>query len=67
MTGDSLVRTVQTPTQIEIATRLRTLAIEMDDIAVCMDYYGGFAEWAQRGREMPSMSKITPNARQPAE
>lgn len=36
----------------EIAQRLRILADEMDDIAVCMDYFGGLAEWARHGREI---------------
>lgn len=46
------------PTQTEIATRLRALAVEMDDIAVAMDYYGGFAEWAKHGREIAGAGGI---------
>ena len=45
-------------TQTEIAARLRLLAYEMDDIAACMDYYGGFAKWAQRGREVAGGGNI---------
>lgn len=30
----------------------------MDSIAVAMDYYGGFAEWAQHGREMAGAGNI---------
>jgi len=39
-------------TRDQIAARLRSLASEMDDIAVAMDYYGGLAEWAVYGREL---------------
>lgn len=46
------------PTQLEIAARLRRLADEMDDMAVMMDYYGGFAEWAQHGREIAGAGDI---------
>jgi hypothetical protein len=46
------------PAQIEIAERLRTLADDMDDIAVVMDYYGGFAEWSQHGREIAGAGAI---------
>jgi hypothetical protein len=52
------------PTQMEIAARLRKLADEMDDISVMMDYYGGFAAWAQHGREIAGAGTI---ARQWAE
>lgn len=46
------------PTHIEIAERLRLLADDMEDIAVMMDYYGGFAEWAQHGREIAGAGNI---------
>jgi len=46
------------PTQIEIAERLRTLADDMDDIAVVMDYYGGFSAWSRHGREMAGAGAI---------
>lgn len=36
----------------------------MDDIAVTMDYYGGFAEWSRHGREISGAGEI---ARQWAE
>jgi hypothetical protein len=49
---------VVTPTKIDIAARLRKLADEMDDIAVAMDYYGGFSEWAQHGREIAGAGTI---------
>jgi hypothetical protein len=49
---------VGTPTKDEIAARLRRLADEMDDIAVTMDYYGGFAVWAQHGREIAGAGTI---------
>ena len=52
----------QTPA--EIAARLRTIAYEMDCIAVLMDYYGGLSEWAKHGREMAGAGAI---ARQWAE
>lgn len=45
-------------TKPEIAARLRRLADEMDDIAACMDYYGGFAEWAKHGREIAGAGSI---------
>ena len=46
------------PTKVQIAVRLRKLADEMDDISLCMDYYGGLAEWAQHGREIAGAGKI---------
>lgn len=55
---------VGTPSKDEIAARLRRLADEMDDIAVTMDYYGGFAEWSRHGREIAGAGEI---ARQWAE
>jgi hypothetical protein len=41
-----------------IAARLRALAREMDDIAAAMDYYGGFAEWSEHGREIAGAGNI---------
>ncbi len=46
------------PTQIEIAERLRTLADDMDDIAVAMDYCGGFAKWARHGRKITGSGNL---------
>jgi hypothetical protein len=46
------------PTHSDISARLRSLADEMDNIAVAMDYYGGFAEWAQHGREIAGAGAI---------
>lgn len=46
------------PTPLEIAKRLRALADEMDGISVAMDYYGGFSEWAQHGREIAGAGAI---------
>lgn len=40
------------PSQREIASRLRKLAEDMGELAVAMDYYGGFSEWAKHGREL---------------
>lgn len=41
------------PTPREIATRLATLAAEMQDLGACMDYFGGFnARIAQHGAQM---------------
>ncbi len=45
-------------TKSEIATRLRKLAAEMDELAVAMDYYGGLAKWAQHGREIAGAGSI---------
>lgn len=49
---------VGAPTKYEIAARLRKLADEMDEIAVTMDYYGGFAEWSRHGREIAGAGEI---------
>lgn len=48
----------QPPTRAEIATRLHGLATEMDSLAAAMDYYGGFARWAQHGREIAGAGNI---------
>ena len=52
------------PSREDIARRLVGLAEEMDSVAVAMDFYGGFAEWAQYGREIAGAGRI---ARQWAE
>ena len=52
------------PTKTVIAARLRMMADDMDYLAACMDYYGGFAEWSKHGREMAGAGAI---ARQWAE
>lgn len=49
------------PTKEEIAARLIKLADEMEDIAVAMDYYGGFAQWSRHGREMAGAGTIARN------
>jgi len=46
------------PTKTVIAARLRMLADDMDYLAACMDYYGGFAEWAKHGREIAGAGAI---------
>jgi hypothetical protein len=46
------------PTKTVIAARLRMLADDMDYIAACMDYYGGFSEWARHGREIAGAGNI---------
>jgi hypothetical protein len=55
---DDKLPVVVTPTKMDIAARLRKLADEMDDIAVAMDYYGGFLEWARHGREIAGAGTI---------
>lgn len=41
------------PKPREIATRLATLAAEMQDLGACMDYFGGFnARIAKHGAQM---------------
>lgn len=52
------------PTPEEIASRMRTIAYEMDCIFVLMDYYGGLSYWAKHGREIAGAGTI---ARQWAE
>jgi hypothetical protein len=41
-----------------IVERLRNLADDMDEVSVMMDYYGGFTEWAQHGREIAGAGAI---------
>ena len=45
-------------TKSQIATRLRILVEDMNEIAVAMDYYGGFSEWAQHGRELVGAASV---------
>ena len=45
-------------TKHQISAKLRVLAAEMDDIAIAMDYYGGFAEWSEHGREIAGAGNI---------
>lgn len=52
-------RTHGTPTAETIAIKLRLLASAMDDVAVDLDYYGGFAKWSEHGREMSNAGNIT--------
>ena len=47
------------PPKIKLARRLRWLASHMAQTAADMDYYGGFAEWAQHSKEMLGASVIT--------
>ena len=56
--GHAELSVVGTPTKEEIAARLRRLAEEMDDIAVAMDYYGGFDGWGKHGREIAGAGTI---------
>ncbi|WP_186411237.1 hypothetical protein [Candidatus Propionivibrio aalborgensis] len=46
------------PTKPFIAARLRMLADDMEYLAACMDYYGGFAEWSKHGREIAGAGAI---------
>ena len=46
------------PTKNVIAARLRMLADDMEYLATCMDYYGGFAEWSKHGREIAGAGAI---------
>ena len=45
-------------TKADIAKDLRCIAKHMLDIATSMDYYGGFSEWSQHGKEMAMASAI---------
>lgn len=44
--------TTTPPSKAELASRLRALAIHMLEVAVEMDYYGGFSEVAVHSREL---------------
>ena len=60
MTADkiSAMTSLTPPTKAEIAARLRALGTEMENIAVMMDYYGGFAPWSHHGREIAGAGRI---------
>lgn len=45
-------------TKSEISERLRVLTEEMYNLAAAMDYYGGFSEWAQYGKELAGAASI---------
>ena len=42
----------------DIAAQLRWLAEHADDIATSMDYYGGFAHWSAKGKELAGAAQI---------
>ena len=44
--------------QSEIANALDQLAVDIEDIATVMDYFGGFAAWAKHAREMVGAAGI---------
>lgn len=46
------------PTKAELASRLRALATHMLEVAVEMDYYGGFSEIALHARELHGAAHI---------
>ena len=43
--------------QHDIAKRLRTLSAEMSELAVEIDYFGGFAWWARLSGEVAGVSE----------
>lgn len=45
-------------TPLQIAKQLRKLSKLMTTLGVAMDYYGGFGEIAQHGREMVGAGEI---------
>lgn len=49
------------PSQSDIAQKLRALSATMSDIAVEMDYFGGFAEWTQHSNELLGASAVVGN------
>ena len=50
--------TTTPPSKAELASRLRALAIHMLEVAVEMDYYGGFSEVAVHSRELQGAAGI---------
>ena len=42
----------------DIAAQLRWLAEHAEDIATSMDYYGGFAHWSAKGKELAGAAQI---------
>lgn len=51
--------TTTPPSKSELASRLRALATHMLDVAVEMEYYGGFSEIALHGQELCGAAGIT--------
>ena len=51
--------TTAPPSKSELASRLRVLAAHMLEMAVQMDYYGGFSEMALHGKELHGAACIT--------
>lgn len=45
-------------TKDQIAEELLALSYKMQDIAVAMDYYGGFAEWARHSEELMGAASV---------
>ena len=50
--------TTTPPSKAELASRLRALVIHMLEVAVEMDYYGGFSEVAVHARELQGAAGI---------
>ncbi len=50
--------TTKPPSKAELASRLRVLAAHMLEVAVEMDYYGGFSEVAAHARELQGAAGI---------
>ena len=50
--------TTKPPSKAELASRLRVLAAHMLEVAVEMDYYGGFSEIAVHARELQGAAGI---------
>lgn len=50
--------TTPPPSKSELASRLRVLAWHMLDVAVDMEYYGGFSEMALHGQELRGAAGI---------
>ncbi len=60
MTQTQAQQPTQTPpSKSELASRLRVLATHMLEMAVQMDYYGGFSEMALHGKELHGAACIT--------
>lgn len=50
--------TTKPPSKTELASRLRALAVHMLEVAVEMDYYGGFSEIAVHAQELQGAACI---------
>jgi len=50
--------TVPAPQQPTISDKLRALSKHMQDVAVEMDYFGGFAPWSQHSAELLGASGV---------